>query len=215
MSTYHQIGHHSKNLIFEPNLSNFQGAILSPVNYSQSEIVELIGKVRDEFDKFDIVFDPQLYYPHSDREILKHWSYFPKDFETVDLTDLKWWHKLVSEISKTISEINPNTICTPVIHPRAFNIDYYSLMNNISCDLCDSLLNTDVRVLQTALISLSDLADFNQVMKIASILTRTTADGVYLIFYSNSNPRRELHDPEELKGGMLLINTLQNNNIDV
>lgn len=215
MSVYLQLGHHSRNLIFEPALSKYKGVILSPVNYTQNEVIETIKRIRVEIGNYDIVFDPQLYYPRSDREILRSWSYFPNDVDTADLSNFRWWTYLIDSISKTFETIKPNTVCTPVIHPRVFNNDYYDLMNRISYELCNQLNGTGIRVLQTAFVSLSELANYNAVMSTASILTRTVADGIYLIFYSDTNPRRELNDPEELKGGMLLIKTLESNDIRV
>src|SRR5687768_15124772 len=37
MPAYQQMGHQSENLLFEPDLSAYAGAILSPVNYTEDE----------------------------------------------------------------------------------------------------------------------------------------------------------------------------------
>jgi hypothetical protein len=38
MSAYQQMGHHSMNLVEDPLLDTYHGAILSPVNYTEAEV---------------------------------------------------------------------------------------------------------------------------------------------------------------------------------
>ena len=88
------MGHHSVNLIDIPELSKFKGAILSPLNYSEDEIRLQVERMAEN-DKFEILFDPQLYYPKTDRIKLKEWSYFPNDVDTADMSSITWWNQLV------------------------------------------------------------------------------------------------------------------------
>jgi hypothetical protein len=46
-------------------------------------------------------------------------------------------------------------------------------------------------------------------MEIASILSRSVAETIYLIFVGQTDPRRELSDEEALKGAMRLIASLE------
>lgn len=215
MPVYHQMGHQSDNLVFLKNLKDFSGAIISPVNCDQNGVVKFIKKTRNNFKKFDIIFDPQLYYPKSQRGNIVDWSYFPCDVDTVDYSNIGWWQTLNKNLKTTVHAIKPNYICSPVTHPKNFSEDYYALMNSVSSDLYDNLLDTQTEVIQTVLLSLADLADFNQVMKFSSILTRSRINTFYLLFYRNINPRRELIDIDELKGAMLLIEILKANEIKV
>ena len=43
MAVYHQMGHHSENLLWDSGLSFYSGAILSPVNYSESDIISQVN----------------------------------------------------------------------------------------------------------------------------------------------------------------------------
>lgn len=38
MPAYHQMGHDSENLLWAPELGQYRGAILSPVNYDQAKV---------------------------------------------------------------------------------------------------------------------------------------------------------------------------------
>lgn len=215
MGVYHQIGHHAENLVLEDHLSKYSGAILSPVNYTLEETIRTITRSREKYNEYNLIFDPQLYYPRTDRDKLRNWPYFPEDVDTVDLSDLSWWDTIIENMLDTVDAIKPNTVCSPTLHPRTFDNQYFEFNNQITNNLLDATSGADLQILQTVLISLSDLSNYQNVMTIASLLTRTKADGIYLIFYSTTSPRRELNDPEELKGGMLLINILESNDIRV
>jgi len=215
MPAYHQIGHHSENLLFEAPLSTYAGAVLSPVNYTQLEVVQTIEKIKGTRPDFEFIFDPQLYYPKSAREILRNWSYFPNDVDTIDLANSDWWNQLASNVAQTALDIHATAVCSPVIHPRVFSLDYFQSTTKISNQMKSILNGSPVKVFQTALVSLSDLANRGQALAIASVLSQTLTDSIYLIFYDDTAPRRELNDAEELKGAMLLISNLESGGVRV
>jgi hypothetical protein len=214
MAVFHQMGHQSDNLLVEPHLFRYRGAILSPVNYTEKEILRTIGICR-EIGDFEIIFDPQLYFPRTEREKLKKWDYFPDDVDTVDFSSLKWWTNLIAALARTAERIRPDIICSPVLEPRNFDDEYFDLMLQVSSLLCDRVCPNGFDVYHTALVGTSELADYDRVMAIASIITRTQARGVYLILDSDIRPRLELSDPEELKGALKLINVIESNGIEV
>jgi hypothetical protein len=214
MPVYHQMGHDSKNLLDVPELDGYQGAILSPVNYSEREIIEIVQGESSRAN-FEIIFDPQLYFPKSQRNILRSWQYFPADVDTADYSSQQWWDNLCHSLASTASRIQPNTVCSPAIVPRNYGTEYYRSVLSITEMLSDCLTNHGIQVIQTLLINLHSLSDYQTVMSIASIVTSTPVRRVYLVFESNTNPRHELADPEELKGGMLLISTLRKNGIEI
>lgn len=215
MSVYHQIGYQSSNLAFEENLAGYKGAILSPLNHNERDTIDFINRIRNKKEEFEIVFDPQLYYPRSNRGQLHNWEYFPNDVDTADITNSQWWSVLVKAIYSTANRIHADIVCAPANHPRVFNDDYYAFVNQMTMELKSLAVDGSMRVLKTAFVSLPDLAVHERVMQIASILSRDTADGIYLVFYKEINPRREFSDPEELKGAMLLIHLLEMNNVPV
>ncbi|MFZ6711597.1 hypothetical protein [Undibacterium sp. TC9W] len=67
----------------------------------------------------------------------------------------------------------------------------------------------------TAIVSLSDLVVTDRPLQIASILSRAITDSIYLVFVSDTEPRRELSDIEELKGAMKLIRALSDAGMQV
>ena len=74
--------------------------------------------------------------------------------------------------------------------------------------LQDALKGTKIQAFQTVVVNLPELIDPNRVMTIASIISQSTTKDCVLAFISDVEPRRELSDPEELKGGMRLISAL-------
>lgn len=214
MAVYHQMGHDSRNLLFEPALAGYAGAILSPVNEIQSQITAQIQSVSDRTN-FETIFDPQLYFPNTLRGCLREWSYFPSDVDTADLSSDAWWSALIEKVASTASEIGCSAVCSPAIVPRVYNDDFFATLVEKGNQLCTALNSTSVRPIQTAIVSLADLSVPRRSLAVASILSSTRCDKVYLVFVSNTDPRRELADPEELKGGMKLISALEGAGVKV
>lgn len=214
MSVYHQMGHQSYNLISCPELSGYKGAILSPVNFDQNGILKIINDLREN-ENFETIFDPQLYFPRTEREKLRNWSYFPSDVDTADFSSLTWWKKLINSISETVDLLHPTSVCSPVLVPRVFNNEYYDSNIQVACDLQERVSPMKISVYQSVLVGISELAEYNRVLSIASIITKTTASRIYLVFQTDTEPRRELDDPQALMGAMLLINTLENSGLRV
>jgi hypothetical protein len=79
----------------------------------------------------------------------------------------------------------------------------------------NQLADDNIAPIQTAIVSLSDLAATDRAYAIASILSRTRCSEVYLVLVTNIEPRRELSDPEELKGAMRLIEGLESSGLKV
>ncbi|MBK9125886.1 MAG: hypothetical protein IPM16_22545 [Chloroflexi bacterium] len=214
MVAYHQMGHQSDNLVDATELASFGGAILSPVNYSRSQIETFIKQNRKR-EGFELIFDPQLYYPRTPKEKLRSWSYFPNEFETTDYTAPSGWSSLIDTLAQTVTSLEPHAVCTPAIVPRRYTDEYFGLGNEIAEMLIRATKGFEVSVLQTVVVALGDLTDFSHVKSISSIITASRADRVYLVFGSSAaNPRRELTSTEELKGAMLLIDSLQTNGVD-
>jgi hypothetical protein len=135
--------------------------------------------------------------------------------DTADYSSQQWWDNLCKSIAITASRIHPHTVCSPAIVPRNYGGDYYKSVIKINEMLSDCLGRYDIKVIQTLLISLHSLSEYQNVMSIASIITGASVRRIYLVFESDINPRHELSDPEELKGAMLLINTLVANGIEI
>ncbi len=212
MSVYHQMGHDSQNLLSEESLSFYKGALLSPVNCTEEKVIAQIKE--HSSDRFKMIFDPQLYYPNSERGELPQWNYFPADVDTADQNSLTWWQDLMANLAATIKRICPHAVCSPAIVPRVFSNEYYDLSRKLTENLQEQLSGTGVEVLQTLLVRLGELSA-ERAGEIASIISGGTADRVFLVLISDVEPRRELSETKDIKGAMKLINYLENSGIHV
>jgi len=211
MPAYHQMGHDSENLLLEAGLEAFRGMIASPVNYSESDMNLQIAGVRAAAGRsdFDVVFDPQLYYPRTERGCLRDWQYFPTDVDTGDRNSDAWWEPLVNSLGSTIGSMSVNAICSPAEVPRAFPDAYFEQSVRVGNMLARALTGSTVRPIQTVIVGLAELSTPQRALEIASTVSATKCRGIYLVLVGSTEPRRELAHVEELKGAMRLIHALE------
>jgi hypothetical protein len=207
MPAFHQIGHNSENLLFDEGLGRFAGAILSPLNYGPDAVSSQIQNLKNR-PGFVTIFDPHLYRPQSERMCLPEWDYYPRDVETADLNEA-WWSSIVDKVAATAIGLGTTTVASPAIVPKAFSDDFFLQLVENGNRLESALRGTPLRPMQTIIINMADLSSVPRVMTIASIVSRSRISEFLLIFVNNIEPRRELADPEELKGAMRLIATLE------
>lgn len=215
MAVLHQMGHHSNNLIDLPEMAAFAGAIFSPINCTQAEAAEQIVSVRQAKKNFEVIFDPQLYIPSTNRGKLKKWPYFPRDFDTADSASPSWWNDLNKKLATACKKVKVDTVCSPLIIPKVFDDKYYANIIAVSNDLAGLLLGAGIGVMQTVLANLVDIARDDRALEVASIVSATDADRIYLVLMGDTYPRRELSDVDELVGAMRLIKALERNAIPV
>lgn len=211
MPVYQQMGHDSKNLLDAADLTAYAGAIVSPVNYTEDQTRAQIERLQTT--SFDFIFDPQLYFPQTNRGVLREWSHFPADVDSADQSSMTWWEALVGRVIETGKNLNAHSICSPAIVPRSYTADYYDVLTQVGTLLAKS--SGSCMPVQTLPVPLSDLADRDRVFTIASILSRTECRRIYLIFITDLEPRRELAHAAELTGGMLLISLLEQADLKV
>jgi hypothetical protein len=204
MGVFHQMGHDSENLVRE--VGGYEGVVLSPLNSTEDRVRGLIAGHANSGLEF--VFDPQMYFPRTEREKLRAWPYFPNDVDTADLGDITWWSSLNKQLVKTCRGLGATTVCSPTIVPHAFQLDYYSLSIEIAADLARAA--SDLEVLQTLVVPIAEIASFQKVMEIASIASATKSNRIYIIFLVNQEPRREIAESQWLTGALRLITELKN-----
>ena len=207
MTVYQQMGHDSKNLLDEETLCDYAGAILSPVNYTEDQTVDHISRLQKP-GNFDFVFDPQFYFPETNRGVLREWSYFPDDVDTADHSSLPWWKERVTDIIATSKRLGATFVCSPAIVPRMYSNDFYDVLVQVGEVLADNI--GDATPVQTVLVNLAELGQPDRAEAIASIISRTKCRYLYLIFVTDQQPRRELTNAAELARAMLLIALLEN-----
>jgi hypothetical protein len=141
-------------------------------------------------------------------EKLAEFEFLGSDVDTSDPSDENWWIPITENLAKLATELQPSALCSPAVVPRAFPNDYYDLLTKITKRLSARLKDSNQAVVQTAVASFSDLAVQGRALTIASILSRSPSERLFIVLVGNTEPRRELADPEELKGAMRLINAL-------
>ena len=213
MAVYHQMGHNSLNLLGESNLVLYKGAILSPVNEDEERLQAAIQNRSTE--DFEMIFDPQLYYPSVERGHLPEWGYFPSDVDTADQTSIRWWRRIIIELSKTVRRLQPQSSCSPAIVPRAFSDAYYSINQQMAAYFQERLSAHGIAAIQTLIVSLPTLAERTRSAEIASIASSGSVNRVLLVFISDVRPRPELQNTEEIQGAMRLIRFLTESGMQV
>jgi hypothetical protein len=211
MSAFHQMGNDTINLVLEPQLQNFRGVIISPVNYRPGEVAEHITKRQTA--TFPFVLDPQLYYPRTERLNLHLWPYFPAELDTSDLTSEQWWSGVALKILESAQAIGAPVACSPAGCASSYPNAYYTLTTAVANEMAKAAKKIDVW--QTVLVSMADVEDPARAYAIASIVSGTKAAGLYLVFLSDLKPRLEYTETEQLKGALVLTRELARSGLPV
>ena len=212
MSVFHQIGHHSMNLVSDEDLSSFKGLVCSPLNYSQAEVTAQCGLLPSGFLS---IFDPHLYFPRSNRGKLHTWDYFPNDFDTAEQTNINWRKKLSDNLLDTCVKLKCSHLCSPSCVPTKFSEDYFRFYVDVGNYLYEKAHETGLGFYQSAIIDYKSMKEPSEPEIIASILSQTTSNSIYLIIKADIDPRRELSDSDAIAGIMKLIRLLSNSGIEV
>ncbi len=207
MAAFHQVGFNSANLLRDPELAEYRGVILSPVNYAEAKVATQVASMR-EHPVLDSWFDAQLYVPTSERGKLRTWSYFPTDVDTADQSSDAWWISIVEKLVECCSRLGVAAVCSPAVLSRQYSDDYFATLISTGQELARRVAGTGMRPVQTVVVGMNDLAIENRLLSIASILTRSDIQEIYLVFIGTLEPRRELSDVEEITGAMRLIRLL-------
>jgi hypothetical protein len=199
------MGHHTQNLIGE--VPGFAGAIASPVNDSPADVGSYVKRFANS--AFSFIIDPMLYFPRSEVGKLREWPYYPEDVETADVTSNGWWDKINAALVDVASSISVNGLCSPAVVPKAFSNDYYGF----TVDVGDRLVaSAKCEIWQTVLVRLAELTD-GRAMEIASVVSRTKAAGVYVVFVTEVPPRNEIREVDQLRAAIRFVSALAQSGI--
>jgi hypothetical protein len=204
-----QMGHDTENLVGEKGCEDYSGLILSPVNRYPDELNTNVQEFRKKGD-FHIVLDPQLYFPRTERQKLLEHPYFPSDLDTADISSFGWWQDIVTNLSGYAASLNCDAICTPVVLPKVFSDEYYSVATEIGRQSAEQAYEYKLTALQSIIVDIQQLTDMNKVMTYASICSNNECVGYYLVLLIDSEPRREYSDADALFGAMCLVRELEN-----
>lgn len=214
MATYQQMGHDSGNLLDDENLTAFRGAVLSPVNETPDKMKKTIARRKSDAS-FEFIFDPQFYEPRSQRSSLPVWPYFSENTDTADESNPAWWAKVVDKIVETANDLDIQAVCSPASLPRVPDDAALAFHVQQGRALHQKLAGTGREAVQTAVVSLADVSRHGRALSVASTLSATPCDRIYIVFQGNTDPRFELANAEELKGAMRLIHELHKSDFRV
>lgn len=215
MAVYHQMGYRSNNLVDLPELSAYSGAIFSPINSSPADAAEEIQVLGEKSEKFEVIVDPQLYFPGTEKGYLKDWPYFPKDFDTADRSSVAWWVDLGARLLDDCKRVGAGTVCSPAFIPKTFDEKYFGAIVQIGSELVRLAEKSGVEVIQTAVVSMPALASVGKPLVVASQITQSPSKRVYLVLADGPEPRRELCEVDEIIGAMTLINNIEQSGMPV
>ena len=162
MAAYLQMGHDTQNLVGEEGLESFSGIILSPLNRKKDSLIQDVNSFKGK-GTYDIVFDPQLYYPHTEKaKILTH-PYFPSDFESADYSNTNWWNNIHDAIIHYCEELGVNSIIAPTVDPKSYDEQYYDFnVQNVNTFYERNSLS-DISIWAPLIVSLNDLSQQDKI----------------------------------------------------
>ncbi|MEI2724136.1 MAG: hypothetical protein V9H26_11535 [Verrucomicrobiota bacterium] len=166
---------------------------MNPVNSSEAELTRNVPAFRKK-GRFDIVFDPQLYCPKNERGQLPQHRYFPQDVDAGNMSSSQWWRRLIKELVEEALALGVDVVCSPVVLPTEFSQEYYAKCVDVFSILSAELHNKPVRSALTVCVRLRELANVDQALRIASIVSRHRPPLCYVVLETNTPPREEIGD---------------------
>lgn len=206
MASFHQMGHDTQNLLQE--VEGFSGAIASPVNDLPEDVAWQVSTYQRP--GFDFILDPMLYYPRTERKNLQAWSYFPTDVDTADLSAESWWSDVTAKLIAGAEKVRVAAICSPTVVPAQYSNEFYAFSTEVGNRVVEKA--GALGVWQSLVVHLPELTSA-RAMEIASIVSRTKALGVYVVFVTDLIPRREYREVEPLRAAIKLIRVLKDASI--
>ena len=200
MASYLQQGYTSWNLFEEPDIGHYSGMVLSPVNDGPAEVAAGLRRLGKQRERLEAILDPQMYNPAVDKGFMDQWAYFPSDFATANHADAAWWIERGQAVVEQAAELGIDAVCSPAMFPKSLVDDYYSLMVEIADATCRTARPLGIDTLLTAIVSLRDLANPARAYAIASILSRSRCDRVYLTFLNEEVKQQK--EPLRESGGL-------------
>lgn len=211
MGAYLQLGDKSWNLLGDADLGAYRGAVISPVNDDPAAVRNRIALLarRNEDLVLEFVLDPQLYNPASNRGQLSEWRYFPRDFETANRSDPRWWAGVARAVVDEAAGLELDAVCSPAEVPRTWSDEYFQFVVAVADQTKAAADAAGLETLMTVIVRLRELANPRRALDIASILTASRCDRVYLTFLVEDHEQRApIMEPDSLPTAVHLVRLL-------
>jgi hypothetical protein len=210
MPVFQQMSDKSANLLDEDLLSDYVGAVISPVNFTESETLKFIERLRmNSGGDFSFVLDPQLYFPESEEGVLSDWRFFPKAFRSADYASEKYWTQVAKQVARVGKDLRAQYVASPAVVPRVYDNAYFELMTTVASQFAHEA-DDRFEPMQSVIVSTRDLIGApERAMIIASIVGASECKWIYLMLDADVRPRLELSDAGRLFAVMQLIHVLE------
>lgn len=208
MATFLQMGHDSWNLCNDEVIGVFDGIILSPINDTPISMKSRLDQTRDKGFTGEVCFDPQMYAPHFSEGKLEAWPYYPSNFATTDVTDIKSWEQICSQLTIDAKSLGVDAICSPAYLPRLFPNEYYGNIVEIGNTLKAITNENGLNTWLTVMVPLDDLETQSRSLEIASILSSSDCEKIYLVFLDNTPGRQPLDKEIPITNAIYLVRLL-------
>lgn len=115
MAAYLQQGYGSWGLLEEEDIGLYNGLVLSPVNDGPDAVRNGLARLGAKRDELEVILDPQLYNPTTNKGRLSEWSYYSAEFETADHSDAAWWIARGREVVDDAHRLGVDAVCSPAL----------------------------------------------------------------------------------------------------
>lgn len=116
---------------------------------------------------------------------------------------------MVKKLAAEARKLKVDAVCSPAVLPKKSSPDYYARCRDICIMLREELAGTPVRPIVTICVALKELADPNDALRIASIITAGNLKSSYIVIEADVEPRREIADAANLLSLMVLVSALE------
>ena len=203
MKLYLQMGHGMQQMC--DSLINYWGegtVIFSPVNIERTKLKSLATKYRVSGGQ--VLFDPQLYYPHDGADKLKEYDYWPDSNATI--TDTATHQRICRDILAINAEMETASIILPGVE---MDIDAFDYGITWLTDSTHYFRNhTDKPLLATVCLYTEVLRSSHAIEELVDRLVQIDVDGYYIVARS-SNDEYIISDANWVMGLAKLITCLK------
>lgn len=193
MAALLQMGHDTQNLVGEIGLESFNAIVLSPLNRDKSSLMKDIDDFRGKSNK-EIIFNPQLYYPHTVKSKIQTHPYFPNDFDSADYSNVNWWKSVHQDIHNYIETLRINKVIAPTIDPKVLSESYYSFNIKNTNNFVEERKENIESIWAVLIVNVNELMEENKIPWLVSLSTQFNTEGIYLVLKIDLEPRREISD---------------------
>jgi len=129
--------------------------------------------------------------------------------DTADISSPKWWQNLIKKLVAEAQSLKVDGVCSPVVLPSKYSSEYYVSSCEAFSMLAEGLSVGSIRPIQSVCVSLKDLAEPNDALRIASIISSRKPPLCYIVIEADTPPRQEIENASNVLSLMVLVSALE------